>query len=113
MTLHPMSWWKRDVARNSYIFCQFLIALPFSVFGAYIIYQLQIVGFMVGTDAEGLPCTTYCLVPFGGLNIDLNSVMLYLNALGFGLGGAVMVLLSVYADYLSKPAQAPRRTHED
>lgn len=101
MSPRPIDWWKRDSARHSFILCQFLIGLPFSLFGTYIVYQLQVVGYFIGTDSKGEPCSTYCLVPFGGSRLDLNSVLLYLNALGLGVGGALMVFFSVYADFWS------------
>lgn len=94
------AWWTRDTALHSFVFIQFLINMPFSVFNTYVIYQLQVVGFLVGTDNEGLPCTgTYCIVPWAGMRLDLNSVLLYLNALSFGLGGAVTLFLCAYSDF--------------
>lgn len=113
MGLRLVSWWMRESARNSFVFCQFLIGLPFSLFGTYIIYQLQVVGYLIGTDAEGQPCSTYCLVPFGGSKLDLNSVLLYLNALGFGLGGALMVFFAVYADFWSMRTISIRQIETD
>jgi hypothetical protein len=94
--------WKKDLALNSYIFCLFLIGLPFTLFGTYVIYQLQVVGFVIGTDIDGLPCgLEYCLVPFGSRKLDLNSAILYLNAMGFGLGGILALIISAYADFWS------------
>ncbi|KAH9212521.1 autophagy-related protein 22-like protein [Leptodontidium sp. 2 PMI_412] len=94
-----VAWWKKDTALNTYIFGLFLIGLPFTLFATYVVYQLQVVGFMIGADSDGLPCMTYCLVPFGSQKLDLNSVILYLNALGFGLGGVVAVFIAAYADF--------------
>ena len=102
MPFPMLALWKQDTALNSYIFCLFLIGLPFTVFGTYVIYQLQVVGYLIGTDAQGQPCANYCLVPFGSHLVDLNSALLYLNAMGFGLGGASAVLISAYADFWSK-----------
>lgn len=102
MTLSPISCWKQDTARNTFIYTQFLISLPFTLFNTYAIYQLQVTGFLIGTDAQGAPCTTYCLVPFGGGRLDLNSVLLYMNAMTFGLGGFIMIFLTAYADFWSK-----------
>ncbi|KAG9235081.1 autophagy-related protein 22-like protein [Amylocarpus encephaloides] len=99
MTISLVALWKQDTALNSYIFCLFLIGLPFTIFATYVIYQLQVVGYLIGTDADGQPCIDYCLVPFGGQELDLNSAILYLNAMGFGLGGACSVLISAYADF--------------
>jgi hypothetical protein len=102
MTLSLISLWKQDTPRNTFIYTQFLIALPFTLFNTYAIYQLQVTGFLIGTDAEGAPCTTYCLVPFGSGKLDLNSVLLYVNAMTFGLGGFIMIFLTAYADFWSK-----------
>ncbi|KAK0104120.1 hypothetical protein ONS96_005216 [Cadophora gregata f. sp. sojae] len=99
MAFPLVTWWKKDTALNTYVFGLFLIGLPFTLFGTYVIYQLQVVGYMIGTDSNGLPCTTYCLVPFGSQRLDLNSVILYLNALGFGLGGVAAVFTAAYADF--------------
>lgn len=96
-----LSWWKQDSARNTYVYSQFLISLPFTVFNTYAIYQLQVTGFLIGTDDTGAPCETYCIVPFGGGRLDLNSVLLYMNAMTFGIGGFVMVFLTAYADFWS------------
>lgn len=93
------AWWARDTALHTFVLCNFLIGLPFFVFNTYVIYQLQVVGFLIGTDADGLPCTTYCIVPWVGEQMDLNSVLLYLNAFAFGLGGACTMFLSAYSDF--------------
>ncbi len=116
-------WWTRDTALHSFVFCNFLIGLPFTIFNTYVIYQLQIVGYLIGTDVswrrlnrprmlrkmrtvtdyndqvDDQPCTTYCIVPWAGSRLDLNSVLLYLNAIGFGVGGAVTMFLSAYSDF--------------
>lgn len=97
-----VSAWKQDTAYNTFVYTQFLISLPFTVFNTYAIYQLQVVGFLIGTDAEGAPCMTYCIVPFGNDRLDLNSVLLYMNAMTFGLGGFIMVFLTAYADFWSE-----------
>lgn len=102
MPLSLVALWKQDTALNTYVFGLFLIGLPFTIFGTYIIYQLQVVGFLIGTDGNGQPCIDYCLVPFGKEKLDLNSALLYLNALGFGLGGASAMLISAYADFWSE-----------
>lgn len=94
--------WKCDAALNTYIFGLTLIGIPFTAFATYVVYQLQVVGYLIGADADGQPCVTYCLVPFGTQTLDLNSVLLYLNALGFGLGGALAMAISAYADFWSK-----------
>ena len=102
MGFSPVAWWKQDTALNTYIFGLFLVGLPFTIFGTYVVYQLQVVGYLIGTDSDGQPCVDYCLVPFGSQKLDLNSVLLYLNALGFGLGGALSLLISAYADFWSE-----------
>jgi hypothetical protein len=96
-----LSWWKRDTARNTFVYTNFLINLPFTVFNTYVIFQLQLTGFLLGTDADGLPCTEYCLVPFGNGVQDLNSAILYMNAMTFGFGGVIMIFLIAYADFWS------------
>lgn len=95
-------WWMRDPSLHSFLFVQFLIGLPFFVFGTYSVYQIQTVGFVIGNDGTGQPCTTYCIVPWGGSEMDLNAIVLYMNAFAFGLGGVVTLLLSAYADYWRK-----------
>ncbi|KAG9239916.1 hypothetical protein BJ878DRAFT_546828 [Calycina marina] len=100
MAFSPVVHWKKDTALNSYIFTLLLIGLPFTIFATYVIYQLQVIGFIIGSDLDGLPCSTYCIVPFGSQNLDLNSVILYLNAMGFGLGGFLSLFISAYADFL-------------
>jgi hypothetical protein len=102
MPFSPITSWKKDTALNTYIFGLLLIGIPFTIFGTYVIYQLQVVGYLIGTDGNGQPCVDYCLVPFGTAQVDINSVLLYLNALGFGLGGASAVLLTAYADFWSE-----------
>jgi MFS-type transporter involved in bile tolerance (Atg22 family) len=102
--------WKQDTALNTYIFGLFLIGLPFTLFGTYVIYQLQVVGYLIGTNIDGEPCLDYCLVPFGSQQLDLNSVLLYLNALGFGLGGVSALFISAYADFWSElPHRSPTK----
>lgn len=96
------AWWTRDTALHCYVFCSFLIGIPFTIFNTYVVYQLQVVGYIIGTDSGGQPCTTYCIVPWGTTRLDLNSVILYLNALAFGLGGFAALLLCAYSDFWSK-----------
>jgi hypothetical protein len=102
MSFSLVALWKQDTALNTYLFGPFLIGFPFTIFTTYIIYQLQVVGYLIGTDANGQPCIDYCLVPFGSGKLDLNSALLYLNALGFGLGGVSAMLISAYADFWSE-----------
>ena len=102
MAFSPVVWWKRDTALNTYIYAQLLISLPFSVFGTYVTYQMQIAGFMIGDDGAGGPCTTYCIIEWAGSRLDLNAILLYMNAFGVGLGGLVTLILSAYSDYWCK-----------
>ena len=53
MAFSPVAWWTRDTALHTYIYAQVLISLPFSVFGTYVTYQMQIAGMMVGDDGAG------------------------------------------------------------
>jgi hypothetical protein len=99
MGFSPVAWWNRDTALNTYIYAQVLISLPFSVFGTYVTYQMQIAGMMVGDDGAGGPCMTFCIVEWAGSRLDLNAVLLYMNAFGVGLGGLVTLILSAYSDY--------------
>ena len=99
MTFSPVDWWTRDTALHTYVYCQLLISLPFSVFSTYVTYQLQIVGFMIGTDGAGGPCETYCIIEWAGSKLDLNAILMYMNAFGIGLGGLVTLILSAYSDY--------------
>lgn len=50
------STWKRDLTLNTCVFGLFMIGIPFAVFGTYVTYQIQYTGFLIGTDANGLPC---------------------------------------------------------
>jgi hypothetical protein len=99
MSFSPVTWWTRDTALNTYIYCQLLISLPFSVFGTYVTYQMQIMGFLIGNDGQGGPCQTFCIIEWAGSNLDLNAILLYMNAFGVGLGGLVTLILSAYSDY--------------
>jgi hypothetical protein len=99
MGFSPVARWNRDTALNTYIYAQVLISLPFSVFGTYVTYQMQIAGMMVGDDGAGGPCMTFCIVEWAGSRLDLNAVLLYMNAFGVGLGGMVTLILSAYSDY--------------
>jgi len=100
--ISPVAWWGQNTARNTFIFANFIICFPGTLFNTYAVYQLQIIGFLIGTDINGEPCTTYCLVPFAGSRLDLNSVLLYMNAMTFGFGGFVMIFLTAYADFWSE-----------
>jgi hypothetical protein len=99
MAYSPAAWWTRDTALHTYVYCQLLISLPFSVFSTYVTYQLQIVGFMIGNDGQGGPCQAYCIIEWAGSKLDLNAILLYMNAFGIGLGGLVTLFLSAYSDY--------------
>jgi hypothetical protein len=102
MTFSLAAWWNRDTALHTYIYCQLLISLPFSVFSTYVTYQLQIVGFAIGDDGAGGSCETYCIIDWAGSKLDLNAILLYMNAFGIGLGGLVTLFLSAYSDYWCK-----------
>jgi len=102
MAFSPAAWWTRDTALHTYIYCQLLISLPFSVFTTYVTYQLQIVGFVIGNDGAGGPCETYCIIEWAGSKLDVNAILLYMNAFGIGLGGLVTLFLSAYSDYWCK-----------
>lgn len=97
-----MRWWKRDQALHTFVYAQLLLSLPFSVFGTYVAYQIQTVGFVIGNDGQGGPCVDFCIVEWAGTQMDVNSVLLYMNAFGIGLGGFVTLILSAYSDYWSK-----------
>ncbi|KAJ9609001.1 hypothetical protein H2200_006772 [Cladophialophora chaetospira] len=99
MSFPLLASWRRESAYYTYLYCQFLIGVPYFIFNTYVLYQIQVVGFLIGTDVDGQPCTTYCIVPWGGTRLDLNTVLLYMNALGFPLGGALMIILSAYSDF--------------
>ena len=92
MVSSPVAWWKRDTALNTYIYAQLLISLPFSVFD----------------DGAGGPCTTYCIIEWAGSRLDLNAILLYMNAFGVGLGGLVTLILSAYSDYWCKISPNPQ-----
>ncbi|KXS93876.1 hypothetical protein AC578_9028 [Pseudocercospora eumusae] len=97
------SWWTSNTALHTYIYAQTLISLPFSVFSTYTTYQLQTVGYVIGTDRDGLPCMAhYCLVNWAGTRMDLNSVLLYMLAFSTGLSGLVTLFFAAYSDYWSR-----------
>jgi hypothetical protein len=89
----------RVTALHTYIYCQLLIYLPSSVFTTCVTYQLQIVGFVTGNNGQGGPCKTYFTIDWAGSKLDLNAILLYMNAFGVGLGGLVTLFLSAYSDY--------------
>jgi hypothetical protein len=94
---------SRNAARNTFIYTGFLISLPFWVFNTYAVLQLQVIGYIIGLDSNGEPCTgTYCLVPFGDQHLDINAVLLYMNAMTFGIGGFIGILIVAWADYWSE-----------
>ena len=97
-----MRWWKKDQALHTYVYAQLLLSLPFSVFGTYVTYQIQTVGFVIGHDGQGGPCVDFCIVEWAGSKIDVNSVLPYMNAFGIGLGGFVTLILLAYSDYWCK-----------
>lgn len=94
---------QQNAARNTFIYTGFLISLPFWSFNTYTVFQLQVIGFVIGTDSNGDPCTgTYCIVPLGSQLLDINAVLLYMNAMTFGIGGAIGIFIIAYADFWSK-----------
>ncbi|KAF7311958.1 Autophagy-related protein [Mycena indigotica] len=93
------SWWKRNVALNTFAYTSFILGLASTITGTYVTYQLQHIGFLIGTDLDGGSCLTYCIVPWGGKRLDLNSVLLYLSAMQTGLGGFVAIFVVAYADF--------------
>ena len=97
-----MGWWEKDQALHTFVYAQLLLSLPFSVFGTYVAYQIQTVGFVIGNDGQGGPCVDFCIVEWAGSQMDVNSVLLYMNAFGIGLGGFVTLILSAYSDYWCK-----------
>lgn len=42
---------------------------------------------------------TFCIIEWAGSSLDLNAILLYMNAFGVGLGGLVTLILSAYSDY--------------
>ncbi|GAA5860683.1 hypothetical protein JCM5353_001129 [Sporobolomyces roseus] len=78
----------------------------FGTFGTYVSYQLQYIGYAIGAN-PGQPLGTGCLdlsqscrVPFGSGNVNLTSLILYLNAIAFALSGALCLLVSGVGDYM-------------
>ncbi|KAF2720486.1 hypothetical protein K431DRAFT_295163 [Polychaeton citri CBS 116435] len=98
MGLSLVRWWKSNVALQTFVYSQFLICLPFAVFNTYVMYQLQVTGYIIGSDDKGAVCTEYCIVEWAGSKLDLNSVLLYLNAFGTGLVGLLTLFLFAFSD---------------
>ena len=96
-----ISWWKRDSPYHAFIYTNFIVALAGTPLTTFAVFQLQVAGFAIGTDLDGQPCTTYCIVPWGTQHLDLNAVLLYMNALTFALGGVVTIFIVAYADFWS------------
>lgn len=90
---------KRKRHNHAFIFASFIIGLPFSAFGTYVIFQLQQIGFIIGHGVDSPICETSCIVPFGTGDLDLNAVILYLNAMGFGFSGFLIIFIAALGDY--------------
>ncbi|KIV89129.1 hypothetical protein, variant 1 [Exophiala mesophila] len=84
---------------SSYILVNFIVGLPFVAYGTYVIFQLQQIGFVIGHGVDEPTCMTSCIVPFGSSELDMNAVILYLNAMGFAFGGFIMIFVAALADY--------------
>ena len=87
---------------SSYILVNFIVGLPFVAYGTYVIFQLQQIGFVIGHGVDEPTCMTSCIVPFGASELDMIAVILYLNAMGFAVGGFIMIFVAALADYWSK-----------
>jgi hypothetical protein len=53
MSFSPLAWWTQDMAFHTFLYCQFLIGIPFFIFNTYVTCQLQVVGYLIGTDLDG------------------------------------------------------------
>ncbi|KAH7031447.1 autophagy-related protein 22-like protein [Microdochium trichocladiopsis] len=104
MPLRIFRFREENTALYAYTFGLGLVGIPFAVFGTYVVYQVQVTGFTIGSDGNGGSCLDFCLVPLGSQLVDLNSVLLYLNAIGFAVGGACAVLVTAYADFWKNKA---------
>lgn len=90
--------WKRETARNTFYFINFIYGLIFTIFGTYATSQLQTTAVLIGHDSSGGPCTVDCSVLMGTQRLDIQTVLLYLTALTFGLGGFITLNLVWFAD---------------
>lgn len=90
---------KRKRYNWAFIFVSFIIGLPFTAFGTYVIFQLQQIGFVIGHGVDSPICELSCVVPFGTGDLDLNAVILYLNAMGFGIAGFLVIFIAALGDY--------------
>lgn len=90
---------KRKRYNYAFIFASFIIGLPFTAFGTYVIFQLQQIGFVIGHGVDNPICETSCIVPFGTGDLDLNAVILYLNAMSFGFSGFLIIFIAALGDY--------------
>ena len=86
----------------SYVFASFVSSLPYASFSTYVRFQLQQIGFVIGHGVSSSVCETSCIVPFGSSELDLNAVLLYLNAMGFAIAGFVIIFIAALGDYSSK-----------
>ncbi|GAA6005501.1 hypothetical protein JCM11491_003662 [Sporobolomyces phaffii] len=87
----------------------------FGTFGTYATYQLQYISYAIGAN-PGQPMGSGCLdlaqacrVPFGASDINLTSLILYLNALAFAISGALCLIVSGVGDYMGKSARPLNR----
>lgn len=111
MAFSPWAWWTSNTSLHTYVYAQLLISLPFSVFSTYTSYQMQVVGFTIGTDGAGGPCIDYCIVEWAGSKLDLNAVLLYMTAFGTGLSGFVTLFLAAYSDFWCKTSEQTGSPH--
>ncbi|KAI0460680.1 hypothetical protein F5B21DRAFT_18294 [Xylaria acuta] len=109
--LPPASTPSRKQSRRyetRYFLSAFAIGPPFASLVAYVGFQLQHIGYVVG-HATGeapplgcLPTATSCRVPFSGSGgVNLTSHVLYLNAIIYALSGGLTPIVSGIGDYLN------------
>ncbi|WWC89516.1 uncharacterized protein L201_004440 [Kwoniella dendrophila CBS 6074] len=81
-----------------------------TVFGSastYMTYQIQQIAYLTVGHNPGMPPGSGCLslelpcrVPFGPHDVNLTSLFLFLNAIIFGVSGALTLLICGWGDYL-------------
>ncbi|WVW78068.1 hypothetical protein I302_100019 [Kwoniella bestiolae CBS 10118] len=100
---------KREIRNYNLAFSATCFGIG-TVFGSattYMVYQIQQIAYTsVGHNPDmppGSGCLSLelpCRVPFGSRDVNLTSLFLFLNAISFGVSGALTLLICGWGDYL-------------